>query len=243
MQFLRAFRRATNAAKCRTMATVAIACLNTLLGPIAGAEQVLPHIRTDAEPELVLYDGSVIEARNAGNSISVKAGANLVRTYEWKDCRLDSHPSPRRSRWFGSMGVYDPAAYLGGPITKQCDGIFRAVTQEGQIHFDDEEFLREWLRRLPARPTVMTNLGLVVSWGFVPSRQQLNVDVWLICLNGKPVTWLAETSNSSVTVKPSGDGRTLRNCASVGPEVAVETRKQYEDFWKQVDQFRAKLNR
>ncbi len=77
MQFLRVFKRATNAAKCRTMATVAIACLNTLLGPIAGAEQVPPHIQTDAEPELVLYDGSVIEARNAGNSISVKAGAEF----------------------------------------------------------------------------------------------------------------------------------------------------------------------
>jgi hypothetical protein len=225
------------------MAMAAIACLNTLLGPIAAAEQVLTHIQTDAEPELVLYDGSVIEARNAGSSVSITAGANLVRTFAWKGCSLESHPSPRRSRWFGSMGVYDPAAYLGGPITKQCDGIFRTVTQEGQIHFDDEEFLREWLRRLPTRPTVLTNSGLVVSWDFVPSRRQLNVDLWLVCLNGKPATWLAESSDSSVTVKPSGDGRTLHKCVSVGPEVAVQTRKQYEDFWKQIDQFRLKPNR
>src|SRR5436190_17742829 len=138
--------------------------------------------------ELVMRPGSSLVVKGKdGDSLRVVAGTNYRRRYEWSGCGLDAHPCPRGKRWFGSLGIYDSApgfAYL----FSSCQGISRPVVDEGQIHFAHQETAEAWLGQLPEKSpwqTTWRNDGLVVSWGVTPGRQQINVDVWQVCINGQ----------------------------------------------------------
>lgn len=192
--------------------------------------------------ELVMYEGVTIKAQRDGSSISVRSGKGIDRTYEWNDCTLKSHMGERRQRWFGSMGIYDPAPSFGFSFSPRgCSGISRTVVEEGQIHFDDLRFASEWIRRRPSSyKTVWTNDGLLVSWTTVPGRTQLNVDVWLMCINGRRPAQLDGATDSAITVTANPKGQSIYDCAVVGKDVIDQTRTQLEAEWKNVDEWIAR---
>lgn len=184
--------------------------------------------------------GVSIEARKDGSSVKVTSGKGIDRVYEWERCKLKSDMGPRKQRWYGSMGIYDPAASssfsFGG-----CSGISRTVVQEGQIHFDDMRLAQRWVERHPkGYNTVWTNEGLLVSWSIVAGRQQLSVDVWQMCVNGKRPRYLAGADDSAITVAPTSAGRGIHECVQVDQEVISQTRTQLERNWKKVDEWIAK---
>lgn len=187
--------------------------------------------------ELVMHEGATIKAQKDGSSMSVRSGNGFNRTYEWDSCTLNSNMGARKQRWFGSMGIYDPAPSFGFSFSPRgCQGISRTVVEEGQIHFDDLQFAYEWLRRRPrSYKTVWTNDGLLVSWATVPGRSQLNVDVWLMCIDGKHPTHLDGATDSAITVTANPQGKSIRDCAVVGKDVIDQTRVQLEDDWKKID--------
>jgi len=196
-----------------------------------------------AATELVMHEGVKIEAQKSSSSIRVSAGKGFDRTYEWENCKLKSNMGARKERWYGSMGIYDPAPSFGFSF-RGCAGIFRTVVQEGQIHFDDLQFAYKWLQRRPKNsPTVWTTDGLLVSWNIVPRRNQLNVDVWLMCINGKQPTQLEGATDSAVKVMPNQAGQTIQECAQVGKAVVGHTRSQLEADWKKMDEWFDKYNK
>lgn len=193
-----------------------------------------------AGTELVMREGVTIEARTENTSIMVTSGKRFDRTYEWDRCKLKSDMVARKQRWFGSMGIYDAAPSFG-LSTGGCSGISRTVVEEGQIHFDDLQFALKWIERRPkSHKTVWTNDGLIVSWNIVPGRRQLNVDVWLMCINGKRPKQLVGSNDSAITVSPSSTGKSIYECAQVGQEVIDQTRSQLEEDWKKIDEWIAK---
>jgi hypothetical protein len=193
-----------------------------------------------AGTELVMREGVTIEARTENTSVMVTAGKGFDRTYEWDRCKLKSDMVARKQRWFGSMGIYDAAPSFG-LSTGGCSGISRTVVEEGQIHFDDLQFALKWIERRPkSYKTVWTNDGLIVSWNIVPGRRQLNVDVWLMCINGKRPKQLVGSNDSAITVSPSSTGKSIYECAQVGQDVIDQTRSQLEEDWKKIDEWIAK---
>jgi len=195
---------------------------------------------TYAGTELVMREGATIEARKENTSVMVTSGKGFDRTYEWERCKLKSDMVARKKRWYGSMGIYDAAPSFG-LSTGGCSGISRTVVEEGQIHFNDLQFAQKWIERRPkSYKTVWTNDGLLVSWNIVPGRRQLNVDVWLMCINGKRPKQLVGANDSAVTVSPASTGKSIHECAQVGQDVIDQTRSQLEEDWKKIDEWIAK---
>lgn len=193
--------------------------------------------------ELVMHEGAVIEVSNGGPALTISAGKGLERRYGIDGCQLKSAMQPRYGRWFGSLGIYDPAASLRLPFLppKDCHGLSRTVVQEGQMHFDELSFAHAWIRSLQhaagtTGKVVWTSDGLLVSWNEVAGRAQLNVDVWLICVDGQRPRRLAGADDHALSVRAPASGPALYDCAKVGKDVIAETRKQLEDDWNRYRQ-------
>jgi hypothetical protein len=81
------------------------------------------------------------------------------------------------------------------------NGITRGVLQEGQQHFDSQEEALKWIEQQSGYyPTVYRDDGLVVSFGKVPVRRQINVEVWQILIHGKKPEKLPGSQNDAIQV-------------------------------------------
>ena len=214
--------------------------MNNALRVIVFATSVLPNVAA-AAPELVLYDGARLTAHTSSGVISVLAGSGIARTYEWSGCSLESRMVERTRRWYGSLGVYDPAASYGWPfsIFRICNGVSRTVVAEGQIHFADARAAEDWIHRY-ARvfPTVWSNDGLLVQWFVSPGREQLSVDVWQLRISGRPPTQLSGATDELLQLSRTGGSGPLRqDCAAVGSDVALETKKAWDEHWRQAGEW------
>ena len=191
-------------------------------------------------PELVMREGTRIEASWDGTTISVTAGKGFDRVYESNGCKLKSNMSGRGSRWYGKQGIYDPAGSSGwfSFASASCNGISRTVVEEAQIHFDDLQFAYEWIRRRQlgngTGQTVWRNDGLLISWNTVSGRKQLNADVYQICINGNRPKNLNGATDTAIRTFASSS-HPLHECTTVGKDVIDKGRKQMEEDWMRVD--------
>jgi hypothetical protein len=214
--------------------------------PRIGAAGVLVmHLAAGhAETELVMQANTGIEARQDGAAIQIFAGKKFDRSYAFDGCTLHSNMGARGGRWFGSLGIYDPAGSFNVSFLapKGCHGIHRTVVEEGQMHFDDLQFAQEWIRRQQRAAgqtgkVVWSNDGLLVAWTTVPARAQLNAGLWLICINGQRPTLLEGARDNAIKVITRRSSSPFHTCAQVTPEVIAQTRKQLEDDWKMTDRW------
>lgn len=191
--------------------------------------------------ELALHEGARLEARTNTASITVIAGDKLKRRYEWDGCGLNADMSARKDRWFGSLGMYDPAGRSFIDPSAGCKGISRPVVEEGQIHFSDENLANAWITRykkISPLSTVWTNDGLLIQWGITPQRHQINVDLWQICINGKRPVRLAGSLDQAIKAShQNGPEAARRQCAKVTDKVIIETQKIWSDHWRQADEW------
>lgn len=175
--------------------------------------------------ELVLQEGVRLTATTGSGTVRVTAGQGLERTYEWNGCSLKASMMARSARWYGALGIHDPAG--SGPVGLLfgrmfgCNGISRTVVQEAQIHFASRSAAERWMEhqsRLPFE-TVWTNDGLLLQWGVSPGRQQINVDVWQVCVAGQRPTQLRGAGDEAIQVeRVAGEGHLRHECALVGPD-------------------------
>ena len=211
-------------------------CLLVIMAACAGRAGEAPN------PELVLGEGVRLTAKTATGNVSILAGKGLARTYAWNSCSLSADMRARPTRWFGSLGIYDPASSFGFlshifPWWFKCEGVSRTVVQEGQIHFADRATAENWiLRYAKGDATVWSNDGLLVKWGLNEPREQINVDVWQICVSGNRPTELPGAQDQSLVLSPKIDsGPARRDCASVDAEVARSTQRDWKAFWQEID--------
>ena len=148
--------------------------------------------------ELVMQPGMTITAQTNTGIIAIIPGPNLMRTYAWEGASRSAMLFPRTERWYGSLGAYYPGP---GDHWAEHNGITRGVLQEGQQHFGSEQQATDWLRKQSDYyPTVYRDDGLVVSFGKVLSRRQLNVEVWQILIQGAKPQKLPGSDNSKINV-------------------------------------------
>lgn len=180
-----------------------------------------------AAPELVLQEGVRLTATTPSGTVGVVAGEGLRRTYEWNGCSLEAAMMARSTRWYGALGMYDPAGR--GPVGMLfgsvfgCKGISRPVVQEAQAHFATRNAAESWIEQRSRLPfdTVWTHDGLFLQWGVTPDRQQLNVDLWQICIAGSKPTELRGAGDAIQVTRVSGSGELRHDCAPVGPEAMI----------------------
>jgi hypothetical protein len=130
--------------------------------------------------EAVMSPGMKITVNSRGHVLTVGAEEGAVRTYTWSGATRRVRLAARTERWYGSLGLYQDADF------KAVDGITRGVLQEGQMHFRSEDAAVEWLTN-PYNQKFLeyTKTGLAAGWYLTPLRQQINVDVWQIYIEGK----------------------------------------------------------
>lgn len=166
--------------------------------------------------ETVMTEGTQIIADTGGKTLNISAGPCYERTYTWENgtCTILQHA--RKSRWYGSLGIYSPSAmdWKSG----SCKELNHAVVEEGQQQFSDVSDALAWLQgkynnwqSLPEsqwRPGVYlsqsayTNDGLLVSWELSPleDKKFLNVSVWQIYINGVKPTKLEGAQDDKIRV-------------------------------------------
>ena len=205
--------------------------------------------------ELVLKEGSRLEVTSPNGNIAIVAGKGLARQYQWNGCSLDANMGARRSRWFGSLGIYDPAGRLGQEDFKRyasCKGVSRTVVEEGQMHFSDVESAEEWIHHHASTSwkTVWTNDGLVFSW-IISSAYAgdiaiggLSADLKLVCINGRRPTKLTSANDEAIKVTHKDDAnQAVHECAKVGSDVIAETQRVLIEDWKRYGGYVERTNK
>src|SRR4051812_13891960 len=98
--------------------------------------------QSNASPstETVLSDGMAIVAHTSNETITIEGKPGFERTYSGKDWSKTSSLIPRKTRWYGSLGLYDPARSfsLGG----------RLLLDEGRQFFESESEALRYLQFL-----------------------------------------------------------------------------------------------
>lgn len=149
--------------------------------------------------EIVMNQGDRIVATNKYGTIQIEAGKDTIRYYTWNNATRKVRLSVRYERWYGSLGLYSSGGILDH--FKENDGVTRAVVQEGQQHFKSIEEAMNWIDtpyHNNIADLVYSNEGLVVGWSKTPSREQINVDVWQIYINGEKPTNLPDASDDKI---------------------------------------------
>jgi len=147
--------------------------------------------------EIVMPPNSTIVATTETGTICIKSGNGLKRYYTWEGATRFVVMSPRIKRWYGSMGISYPGP--GSHWLPKHNGISRGVLEEGQQHFKNMDDAMAWIKKCKQWiPLVYRNDGLLVAYGKALSREQLNVEVWQIMINGQKPAKLEGSRNDAI---------------------------------------------
>ena len=177
------------------MNTRVAVCLFALLvlGPGCGNDASVSKVR-----ESVLGPGLSVEVANKYGSIRINYVSPTKRSYVWDNHSKIVQLIPRTDRWRGALGLYNPAdAWSFVTIF-----LPRLVVQEAEQHFNNIEEAEKFLMQgSNYMDWVYTDDGFVVGYGKTPSRQQVNIDIWQIYINGLKPNKLPGARASSITLK------------------------------------------
>ncbi len=147
--------------------------------------------------EMVMSPGMSITASTREGIITIAAGEGFKRSYTWDGETRSVTLWPRWERWYGSLGAYYPGP---GQHWRNNHGITRGVLDEGQQHFQTIEEALKWIGLAEQAGCIYRDDGLMVCWGRVLARKQLNVEVWQIMIAGKKPRSLPGSKNDAVSV-------------------------------------------
>jgi hypothetical protein len=175
-------------------------CLSLLtLLPYAAADDAKRSAYSlPAGCEVVMSPGMRITATTSVGTIAITAVDELTRSYTWDGASRAVVMCPRTSRWYGSLGLYNPGA---GNHWRDHNGIRRCCTDEGQQHFKTVEEAVKWIKDRAYCPFVYRDDGLLVGWDKTLNREQLSVEVWQILIDGKKPKQLPGSRNDQIVLE------------------------------------------
>lgn len=165
--------------------------------------------------EAVMVEGMRVTFTNSNGGMTITCGKGFERSYTWDGDTRTLLMWPRKTRWYGSLGMYNPGACIEGELGqwKEHDGIKRCVAEEGQRHFTNELDAVEWIHTRgdgKKLDYVYNDSGLVCGMDKQPPTLEerkktdfpgtLFVDLWQIYINGKKPRKLAGAKNNAITV-------------------------------------------
>ncbi|HEY2412783.1 MAG TPA: hypothetical protein VGI40_11100 [Pirellulaceae bacterium] len=155
-----------------------------------------------AQNEVAMSPGMKITATTPKGTIVITAGNGLKRSYTWEGATRFVEMTPRRERWYGSLGLYFPGP---GNHWAKHNGITRGVVEEGQMLFKTNDEAVKWITN-QYMPFVYRSDGLAVGWDTNLERQQLSVDVWQLIVDGKKPTALPGGQDDKIVVELPAKG-------------------------------------
>ncbi len=110
-------------------ATVLFLSLPALL-PCALADDAKPQAgRLPAGCEVVMSPGMKITATTSVGTVAITAVDELTRSYTWDGATRAVEMAPRAKRWYGSLGLFNPArASTGATITASRAALRKRVS-------------------------------------------------------------------------------------------------------------------
>jgi hypothetical protein len=129
----------------------------------------------------VLQCGQSLVATNKNGSVRITYLSSLKRKYAWNGNTRIVKLIPMQPITPNVTGLYEPADFWGiNPF------LIRLVAVEATHEFESMDQIYRFLRQSSLiMDWVYTNEGLVVGFGKCPARQQIDIYVWQLLLNGK----------------------------------------------------------
>ncbi len=132
--------------------------------------------------ELAMQPGMIIEAKNKNGEFSVEWLGPLKREYRWNGKKATRTLIPRKERFTGRLGAYDPASASFITLLFRT----RIVADDSIRNFSNmEEIDAKLYEGSAVSDWVYTDDGLVLGFSESPDRHQVNIDVYQFLLNGK----------------------------------------------------------
>jgi hypothetical protein len=132
----------------------------------------------------VLSQGQIVEATNKNGTVKISYVNPIERKYVWNGKSRVVKMIPRREPFQGKLGVYEAA---DSSDINQSET--RLVVDESVREFENEEQVKSALMEGGAiMDWTYTDDGLVVGFAIVPSRNQVNIDLYQFLIRGqKPI--------------------------------------------------------
>lgn len=162
----------------------------------------LALIGCDASPDTpirgaVLQPGQSIEATNRFGRVRVSYVSPLERKFEWDGGSRVVKMTARPEAFLGELGLYDPADCLVvfAPLCRTP----RLVVREAVRDFDSYDQLYAFIHEgRDVMDWVYTSDGLLVGFGRSPEREQINVDVRQLTVDGQRPAALNGARNGNI---------------------------------------------
>ena len=138
-----------------------------------------------------------ITARTPSGELNIEGRAGFTRAFSGPGWSKVSTLTPRRKRWYGSLGLYDPAG-----STKQSG---RVIVDEGRQFFASESEALRYLQSLRGYFGELTfsSQGLVVAYKVIPVKDGApirSIAVWQCYIQGRRPASLRGADDSKLLV-------------------------------------------
>lgn len=152
----------------------------------------------DNEP--VLSEGMRITAIMPSGELVIEGKRGTLRSFSGPGWSKDSMLIPRTKRWYGSLGLYDPA----GSSTQSG----RVLVDEGRQFFASESEALRYLKHLSGYfgELTYTKSGLVVAYKVIPVEGGTpirSIAVWQFYVNGRRPASLRGGDDSKLRIEGS----------------------------------------
>lgn len=169
------------------------------------------HVAVAPGTESVLSEGMRITAITPSGELVIEGKRGTERSYSGPGWSKISTLIPRTKRWYGSLGVYDPAD------SSTQSG--RVLVDEGRQFFSSESEALRYLNHLSGYfgELTYTKSGLVVAYKVIPvegGSPIRSIAVWQFYINGQKPASLRGSDESRIRIK----GGSIPNTAT--PAVA-----------------------
>lgn len=149
--------------------------------------------------ELALDENVIVEATNKNGAVLIEYISPLMRRYKWDKYDELRALIPRKERWMGLLGAYAPAE-------QNIWNIFspRIVAEDSRLYFNNKTEMEKWLfQGKDVKDWVYTNDGLVVGFFKSPDRDQVNIEVYQLYVDGAKPTIMegSRPKNIKITKK------------------------------------------
>ena len=147
--------------------------------------------------EYVLTRGMKISANTPNGHIEILAGEGTERTFSGDGWEKRRSLIPRTTRWYGSLGLYDPA--------DSSSPYGRLLVDEGRLFFESEsEALRYLYVGSDYSKPVFNRRGLVVGFHIEPvgsGEPVRSVEVWQIYIKGRRPQTMRGADDEAIRVE------------------------------------------
>jgi hypothetical protein len=147
--------------------------------------------------ELVLSEKMKISALTPIGKITIEGGKGFARQYSGTNWSKSSVLTPRTTRWYGSLGAYDPA----GSFTRGD----RLLVDEGRQFFSSESEALRYMKSISGYygPLTYNNSGLVIAYQVIDipnEKPTRSIQVWQFYINGNKPSVLRGAVDENIQI-------------------------------------------